>query len=213
MTSRSIKEPGVGRVSDARSRLIHSAIELMHARSYTDVGVQELCDHAGVKKGSFYHFFPSKQALALAALDQACKEVRQNLLERAFSKDLPPLQRIERYFDLAYSYQRSLKEATGQMRGCPFGNLAVEMSTQDEAIREKVHQIFQEAVTYIERALIEAQDEGQISGIDSRLAAEAILAQLEGGILLAKLKNDPEIIRQVGQTAFQWSGGGKVGAA
>ena len=57
-------------VSHAKEKLLDSALDLMYARSYRDVGVQEICEHAGVKKGSFYHFFPSKRDLTLAALDR-----------------------------------------------------------------------------------------------------------------------------------------------
>ena len=59
----------MGRTSDARERLIEAAGDLWHRRSYTDVGVGEICAEAGVQKGSFYHFFPSKQDLALAVID------------------------------------------------------------------------------------------------------------------------------------------------
>ncbi|HSG31720.1 MAG TPA: TetR/AcrR family transcriptional regulator, partial [Thermodesulfobacteriota bacterium] len=44
-----------------KEKLIDSAIQLLGTRSYNSVGVQELCEHAEVKKGSFYHFFPSKR--------------------------------------------------------------------------------------------------------------------------------------------------------
>jgi TetR/AcrR family transcriptional regulator, transcriptional repressor for nem operon len=54
----------MGRTSEARERLIGTAGDLWHRRSYTDVGVSEICETAGVQKGSFYHFFPSKQDLA-----------------------------------------------------------------------------------------------------------------------------------------------------
>ncbi len=53
----------MGRTSDARERIIQSSIELIHYLSYSSVGVNELCEHAGVKKGSFYHYFPSKSDL------------------------------------------------------------------------------------------------------------------------------------------------------
>ena len=59
----------MGRTSDARERLIASAIDLIGARSYRAVSVDDLCAHAGVNKGSFYHFFPAKRDLALAAID------------------------------------------------------------------------------------------------------------------------------------------------
>ncbi|NNF95750.1 MAG: TetR/AcrR family transcriptional regulator, partial [Halobacteria archaeon] len=51
---------------DTYQRIVDSAKQLMHASSYADVGVAAICEKAEVKKGSFYHFFPSKQELTLA---------------------------------------------------------------------------------------------------------------------------------------------------
>jgi TetR/AcrR family transcriptional repressor of nem operon len=56
---------------DTRQRIINAAQALIYQRSYNEVGVQEICDHAKVQKGSFYHFFPSKSDLALAVLDKS----------------------------------------------------------------------------------------------------------------------------------------------
>ena len=70
----------MGRKSNAKERLINSAIELIGTRSYNSVGVQEICEHAGVKKGSFYHFFPSKSDLTVAALDAMWKYFQEHVL-------------------------------------------------------------------------------------------------------------------------------------
>ncbi|HTO08336.1 MAG TPA: helix-turn-helix domain-containing protein, partial [Myxococcota bacterium] len=67
----------MGRTSDARERLIDEASRLFHARSYESVGVQELCDAAEVNKGSFYHFFPSKEDLAAAVIDAQWEATRE----------------------------------------------------------------------------------------------------------------------------------------
>ena len=85
----------MGRDSDAKERILESARGLIYARSYADVGVQEICNQAKVKKGSFYHFFPSKRDLTLAVLER----VRQEFLQHAeifFAKEIPPLQRFDR---------------------------------------------------------------------------------------------------------------------
>lgn len=200
----------MGQTSDAKERLINSTIELLHARSYADVGVQELCDHAGVKKGSFYHFFESKRDLTLAALDQECETVRKKMWAEAFSKNIAPLDRIQRYFQMSYEGQKRLKDATGSMMGCPFGNLALEMGTQDEAIRKKISGIFEEMIFYIEGALRDAIDAGELQSIDVRLTAESIFAYMEGCILVAKTKNDPEVMRQLGASVINLCFNGKA---
>src|SRR5215207_8099552 len=60
----------MGRCSDARDRLLATAARLVHERGYTAVSVADICVEAGLKKGSFYHFFPSKHALVLATLER-----------------------------------------------------------------------------------------------------------------------------------------------
>ncbi len=193
----------MGRTSDARERLIRSAIELIHARSYADVGVNELCEHAGVKKGSFYHFFPSKRDLIVAALNEVAGRYARDIYGPAFAPDLPPLDRIQRLFQLLYEYHASPTRTAGRMEGCHFGNLAVELSTQDEVIRHKVRSMFESCVSLFEGALRDAVDSGDLPEIDISPVAHALLAYLKGVVLLAKTWNDPDMVRRLAQSAVQ----------
>ncbi len=189
--------------TDTRQRIINSARDLVFARSYSEVGVQEICRTAGVQKGSFYHFFPSKRDLTLAVLDQLAAYFRNEVLGKAFAKDIPPLQRINRFFEMLYSGQSAMKAESGQLYGCPFGNLACEMSTQDEAIRKKIDHFFQEAEQPIAETLTEAVEQGDLPAIDPVASARAIFAYAEGIMLVAKTRNDPEVLRELGSHALQ----------
>jgi TetR/AcrR family transcriptional repressor of nem operon len=196
----------MGRTSDSRARLIESAIELMYQSGYTAVGVKEVCERAGVNKGSFYYFFPSKQALILAALDAQWEGAKRNLLDVAFAKDIPLPARFLRLFQLAAA--ASQQGECKSIRGCFFGNLALELSTQDEEVRQKLRDIFQEWAGYFERVLAEAVASGELSGIDPPATARAMLAYFQGVALLAKTHNDlgqvellaPTIIRLISPT-------------
>lgn len=190
-------------VTDTRQRIIDAAHELIYARSYSDVGVQQICDNAGVKKGSFYHFFPSKRDLTLAVLEQLQAYFRDTILNRSFAADIPPLQRIERFFSHIYEFQKQTKAATGHILGCPFGNLGCEMSTQDEVLRTKVETIFRASEQPFEQALQEAVARGDLPAIDTGVTAQAIFAYVEGILMVAKTRNDPEVIRDLGQRALQ----------
>jgi TetR/AcrR family transcriptional repressor of nem operon len=186
------------KVHDTRQRLLDTAEKLFYARSYEDVGVQEICREAGVKKGSFYHFFPSKRDLTLAILDASWNRYRETMLAQVFAGDIPPLQRIERLLDSQYRHHKAVKDATGQVMGCPYGNLAGEMSTQDEGIRERLKRIFRDLEAPIEEVLNEAMAAGDLTELDSRATAGAMVAYLEGLTLMAKTWNDPEIVRALG---------------
>ena len=185
-------------VHDTRQRLLDTAEKLFYARSYEDVGVQEICREAGVKKGSFYHFFPSKRDLTLAILDASWKRYREIMLAQVFARDIPPLKRIERLLDSQYRHHKAVKDETGQVMGCPYGNLAGEMSTQDEGIRERLKRIFRDLEAPIEEVLNEAMAAGDLAELDSRATAGAMVAYLEGLTLMAKTWNDPEIVRALG---------------
>jgi len=185
-------------VHDTKQRLLDTAQELFYSRSYADVGVQEICQKAGVKKGSFYHFFPSKRDLTVAMLNESWTAYREHILANAFAQDVPPLQRIERLLDIVYQHHKRTKEQTGQILGCPYGNLAGEMSTQDEVIRERVNRIFRDLEEPIEKALDEAMQVGDVAELDSRATAGAMVAFLEGISLMAKTRNDPEVVRKLG---------------
>jgi TetR/AcrR family transcriptional repressor of nem operon len=201
----------MGRSSDASTRLVASAAELLHARGYASVGVDALCKHAGVRKGSFYHFFRSKRAVTLAALDWHWQRTRRAVLERAFCEDRPPLDRLERFFELLADAQAAAKRRTGHVLGCPFGNLAGEMASQDATIRRRVRRVFREIASYIERALREAVATGALPRSDSAADAQALVAYMEGVLLLAGVENDPALVRRLGRRAVWLVAGPRPG--
>jgi len=189
--------------TDTRQRLIDSAQELIYASSYSDVGVQQICEKAGVRKGSFYHFFPSKRDLTLAVLEQIQIFFRDTIFSSAFASNIPPLERIDRFFKETYTFHKQMKQATGHMLGCPFGNLGCEMSTQDEAIRARVEAIFSNSEKQFESVLSDAVASGDLPDIDTAATAQSIFAYIEGIMLVAKTRNDPELIRELGKHALQ----------
>lgn len=185
----------MGRPSDARQRLIAAAGNVIYANSYEAVSVDELCAAAGVNKSSFYHFFSSKQNLVLVALESQWQWFEQMVLRPSFSDHLPPQEQIVRFFDLTFQQQQAQKQSNGHMRGCPIGNLTLEMSTQDELIRVRIEQFFRQWLSYFERMLGEAKEQEIVPAtLDTAVTAQALLAYFEGVLLLAKGRNDPALI-------------------
>ncbi len=193
----------MGRPSDAKQRLIEAAKNMVFTQSYEGVSVDELCAAAGVNKSSFYHFFSSKQELVLTAIDSQWQWFEQVVLAPTFANQLPPQERLWRFFDLALEFEQAQKLTTGHMRGCPAGNLTLEMSTQDELIRARVEQFFQRWLAYFERMLYEAKEQGIVPAtLDIALTAQALLAYFEGIMLLAKGSNNPSLIATLRMGAF-----------
>lgn len=184
--------------TDTRSRILAAARELFHSRSYADVGIKEICDLSKVQKGSFYHFFSSKQELALAVIDDMAEDWAHGFIAEAFDQNLPPMERFDYLIDAAYYWQKAAKDLEGRMPGCLFGNLALEVSTRDEVIRAKLSAVFNKASNQMSQALDEAVEIGEIPPLDTKATAAAMLAYLEGTILLAKTRNDPDLVQQLG---------------
>ncbi len=194
----SIRPVNYGQVEHSPIATGRHARELFHTRNYGATSVDSLCAAAGVNKGSFYYFFSSKRDLALSVLDEQWAGARRQVLEPAFKTDVPPLERITRFFPRAARLQRR-----PAVLGCPFGNLAVELSTLDEPIRARVGEIFEGYRAYFERALHEAVATGDLAPLDVPLASQALLAYFQGAVLLAKTYNDANLIEQLGKQALR----------
>lgn len=164
--------------------------ELFSERAYSSVGVAEIAARAGVQKGSFYYFFPSKEALALAVID-AHWVWQRGEWTATLARPGTALERLRGIFDATAQMQASALRGTGSVTGCLFGNLALEVSSINPSLQKRLQEIFEEQVQIIAEHLTAAVDDGEIELADPRRAAKSIVAQLEGLVLFAKLFNDP----------------------
>lgn len=175
-----------------RQKLLDSAIEMFWLQSYSCVSVEDICQKAGVKKGSFYHFFPSKSDLVLEAFEQLWERFSV-ILDDAFSKERSPRERLHCYAELAYRVQKEKAEQTGKVLGCPYASCGGEMGTQDERIRLKIVALLDRYSLYFKGVLDDA-------GIDTKTAScyteMQMLSYSTGVIFQAKIRNDVEIIRR-----------------
>ncbi|MDG6101383.1 TetR/AcrR family transcriptional regulator [Dactylosporangium aurantiacum] len=178
----------MGRTSNAREKILTAAQELIEVRGYTGLGVAEICAAAGVPKGSFYYFFESKEALALAVIDE--QGARQDREWRRILQDAAaPLDRLRELFAKTEADLREGQRTCGTITGCLFGNLTLELSNQTEPIRARLQQIFDAQVELVAGVVAEARARGEVTVADPREAARSVVAQLEGQVLFAKLYN------------------------
>jgi TetR/AcrR family transcriptional repressor of nem operon len=188
------------RISNAREKILAAALELFWNNSYEAVGVDAICREAGVNKGSFYHFFASKESVALTLLEQVHVAARSDLLEPAFAPDVPPRARFNRFLAMLETYATDCKHRCDSQNfpGCPIGNMILELSTQSEALRAKLEEIIGTYVEAFASALDSARRTGELPATaDSLAQARLIAAAWQGGILIAKAHNNPDISVQV----------------
>src|SRR5688572_29307468 len=145
----------MGRVSDAKERLMRAVGELIWTGSYGSTTIDQICERAGVKKGSFYYFFHSKADLAVAAID-ADWEKRRVELDSLFSPTVPPLERLRKYCDYGYRLQAEVQTKCGCVLGCPLFSLGSEVSTQEGRLQNKIKEILDQKRKYLESAIRDA---------------------------------------------------------
>ena len=165
----------MGRTSDARERLVAAATELFSERAYSSVGVAEIAARAGVQKGSFYYFFPSKEALALAVIDTHW-DWQRGEWTTILQGDGTALEQLRAIFDATSELQTSALRNAGAVTGCLFGNLALEVSSISAPMQKRLQEIFDEQVAMIGDRLETATAAGEIEVGDVRATAKAIVA-------------------------------------
>lgn len=176
--------------TNTKDKLIETAIDLIWREGYNAISVDEICHQAGVQKGSFYHYFPSKAHLALATMD-SCMEDMKEEYDNIFSTDRPPLERFSLMVQHIIDQQRGISQELGHVCGCPFATLGSELAAQDAEIGNKINDICAKKSRYYENALSDMAKQGIVpKNTDVKLKANEIFAFIIGQLLMARIKND-----------------------
>ena len=182
--------------NNTKERLVTTAMDLIWKSSYGSVSVDGICKAADVKKGSFYHFFPSKISLAVAALEEAFDTYRP-MLDEVFSPINSPIERFEKYSELGCSSQKEIAEQYGMVCGCPFISLGSEMAPQDESIRKKTHEIIVRHKKYYEVTLRDMVAEDLLAkDADVQIIADQIYAYIMGQFVMARISNSLDMFER-----------------
>jgi TetR/AcrR family transcriptional repressor of nem operon len=191
----------MARCSQARENLLAAARDLICSRSYGAVSVDDICAAAGVGKGSFYHFFPSKAELVAAALEaywQACRPE----MDAHFSACNPPLDRLRGYLDRLVGVQAELTARAGRVLGCPYTCIGAEAAGEEPVVRAKAEEIFSRLGRYFESALRDAVAEHALPPMDVATRAKAIVAHIVGVLTQARIRNDAARIAELPAEVF-----------
>ncbi|HLX71136.1 MAG TPA: TetR/AcrR family transcriptional regulator [Verrucomicrobiae bacterium] len=184
----------MGRVSDAKERLMKAVRELIWTGSYGSTTIDQICDKAGVKKGSFYYFFDSKAELALRALDEDWQHHRAEL-DAIFSPTVPPLERLQKYCDYNYRFQAKIRDQYGHVLGCPLFSVGSEISTQELQLQKKIQEILEYKRRYLETAIRDAHAAGLVTAPDAASKSCILFAYFQGLATQARIQNNLDVLK------------------
>ena len=184
---------------DTKLALIRAGRQFIVEKGYNHTGIKEVLQVVGVPKGSFYHFFDSKEKFGLAIIDYDSQ--MHDLVVEKYLKDteLSPLSRLEKYFTFKLEEFESLQ----YREGCLFGNLSQEMSDQNEQFRERLEVATQRWREQFTDCIEAAQSEGEISKEQSAQdLAEFCLNSWEGALLQMKVTKSDAPLKNYIQFMF-----------
>lgn len=184
---------------DTRSKLLNVGMNLIRAGSYESVGINDVLRASGVPKGSFYHYFQSKEEFGLEVANhyhdqqlQTAKHVLQNSTQ-------PPFERLITFFRLAYKDF----EARGFSHGCLMCNLSTELADQTPAFRALLKKHWHALCTQI-ASCIKGMDKSEL-GLEHLSDAEAgdwLLNSWSGALTRMKAVGNGEPLRLFVKTTF-----------
>ncbi len=174
-----------------KEKLLEAAERLMLAKGYEAASVEEICQAAGVTKGSLFHYFGSKEDLGMAVLDRFVSSRFQAFQRAPFHKMRDPLQRVYGYVDFAME----LSKHPQAMGGCLLGNFAQELSHTHPEIRARCAQHFLQWAEGLREDLKNAKATYRPKApFDARSLAEHFIAVIEGSLILAKAQQDRKVV-------------------
>ena len=184
---------------DTRSDIVRIGTRLIYSQGYNATGIDAVLKEAGVPKGSFYHYFRSKEEFGLAVIDHFAAGFAQRLETFLRDEEVTPLNRIRNFLESGQA-RVAQNHCT---RGCLIGNLGQEMADLNERFRERLDQIFIMWRQQFAACLAEAQGQGELSpDLDADVLAGFILSGWEGAILRAKVMKSPQPLRDFIETLF-----------
>jgi len=168
---------------ETRAQMISTAARLFQRDGYDATSWRGLVEEAGTPWGSIHHHFPGgKEELCLATV-QAGADAVAALIEHCFRDRRDPVAAVETWFALS-SQLLTQSEYTA---GCPVATVALETAARSERMRHAARQAFERW----QRLLAAELRSAGVPRAAAADTAEAVLALLEGGLLLARVKADP----------------------
>lgn len=182
-----VSEPATARGRATRARIVQAGAELVAERGAAVVSLDEVGARASASRSQIYHYFQDRDDLIRAIINATTDAVlaaQDDLLS-----DLDSWVGIDRWFAALEVIQRQ-RQARG---GCPIGSLVGQLAERDPLARAALADGFDRWEAHLREGLQRMQAGGSLaSDADPRQLATVTMALLQGGLLLAQVRRDPD---------------------
>ncbi len=171
--------------SPTRTKLLDAAQELMLAKGFVATTVDAICAAAGVTKGSFFHYFQSKEELGKVLLERFAR-TQEAAFAGACGQEEDPLERVYALIDVAIV-------GSAETKGCLVGTFAQEISETHPELRAVCQTAFERVAASVARDLVEAKRiHAPEVDFDAGSLGDCFLALAQGSMLVLKTSGNRE---------------------
>ena len=178
---------------DVRQHIIDTALPIILGKGFSAVGLSELLNEAAVPKGSFYHYFKSKEAFGEALLDSYFADYHKSLWARLKSGEGDAAQRLMSY----WTTWRETQASDGPAGKCLIVKLAGEVSDLSEAMRAALQRGTDRIIALLAESIDDAIADGSLTppaGADEQATALMLYELWLGASLLTKIRREPSAL-------------------
>jgi TetR/AcrR family transcriptional repressor of nem operon len=185
--------------AETRHRLLRTGAEILCEQSFASMGVEFVLKRAGLSKGSFYHFFASKELFGLEVIAHYAEFFNRRLNRTLKSDGTPAIERLRRYTEDGMEGMARFDFK----RGCLIGNLMQELAATHPVFRQAITEVLLGWENRITDCLEQAIAEGDLpDSLNVRPYAEFFWTGWEGALMQAKRHQTVEPLAQFVQIFF-----------
>jgi TetR/AcrR family transcriptional regulator, transcriptional repressor for nem operon len=178
---------------ESKTRLLNAALHVIRAKGYSATRVEDICEAAGLTKGSFFHHFDSKEALALAAAEYWIEGTGELFASAPYHEPADPLDRLLAYID----FRKTLLMGDLSDFTCLVGTMVQEIYDTHPAIRDACNRSITGHAATLAPDIAEAMRQREMHGEwTAESLALYIQASIQGAFILAKAQYSVDIAAQ-----------------
>jgi TetR/AcrR family transcriptional repressor of nem operon len=191
----------------SKKKIVVEAANLIHTKGFNNTSIQDILDASSVTKSNFYYHFESKDKLGFEVLARRAQFFYTYVIEPSLDNgQISPKERVDAFLQEVLALG-AMPE--GEL-GCPFGNLAQEMSAIHEQLRQSLSDFFREGAERLEQCFEAGKRVGDFrEDLPSKQLSEFVLAQIQGSFLLRKTHKNYQImesnIRMLRRVIEDWA--------
>ncbi|MFK7847298.1 MAG: TetR family transcriptional regulator C-terminal domain-containing protein [Rhodothermales bacterium] len=184
-----------------KNDIIAGGEQLFRANGYHNTGIKKVLTHCNIPKGSFYNFFPSKEAFALQVISYYGNRLTQFISQHVNDKNQTPLERLRSfYYNLI-----AISEEEQCSKGCLVYNMSFELAGTNDDIAKALDVQFENWLSLITQCIEEGQQAGEITDQkDAYELASVIHTAVNGAYGRVKMKGDAEPMRLIVDTLLDF---------